>query len=273
MNDSFPDGSVDAGIYATYAEGFEHSLVVLAMGETCWLVSTDNGHHLRVEPSALDNVRRQLTHFDREQAGWPPRPFADDALRTRRMPFSPLLWVLGIFVGYWAQSERPGLTDAALLDARRVFDQGEWWRVWTALWLHADLGHLVSNAANGFMIFSVVIATFGFYAGWSLIGASAITGNVAAVALHAGDDYRSLGASTAVFAALGLLVGRAIRLAIRVGRLHRLRTLLTPLFAGLVILGLYGAGGVQVDVLAHALGFAAGILFGFCAVRTNVKTP
>lgn len=271
VEDPFPNGSVDAGIYTTYAEGFEHSLVVLAMGETCWLVSTAAGHHLRVEPTVLDNARRQLAYFDRERIGWPPAPYVDDAPRGRHPTFSPLLWVLGIFAGYWAQGERPGLTDAALLDARRVFDDGEWWRAWTALWLHADLGHLVSNAANGFMIFSVVIATFGFYAGWSLIAVAAIAGNLATVALHAGDDYRSLGASTAVFAALGLLIGRAVRVVSRANHPHRWRTVLTPLFAGLVILGLYGAGGVQVDVLAHAFGFVSGILFGLCAAEINAK--
>lgn len=270
-SDPFPDGTVDAGIYATYSEGFEHSLVVLAMGETCWLVSTESGHHLRVEPAILDNARRQLAHFDRERIGWPPRPFVDEAPLIRHVPLSPLSWVLGIFASYWAQGERPGLTDAALLDARRVFEHGEWWRTWTALWLHADLGHLISNAANGFMIFSVVIATFGLYAGWSLIGAAAIAGNLATVAFHAGDDYRSLGASTAVFAALGLLVGHAVRVVSQANHPHRWRTLLTPLFAGLIILGLYGAGGVEVDVLAHALGFTAGLLFGFGAGRLTAK--
>ena len=54
------------------------------------------------------------------------------------------------------------------------------------------------------MVFSAVVATFGLRASWGLIAGAAITGNLATVALHSGDDYRSLGASTAVFAALGL---------------------------------------------------------------------
>jgi membrane associated rhomboid family serine protease len=235
------------------------------MGETCWLVSTDHGHHLRVEPVTLDAARRQLACFDRERIGWPPPPFVDDAPRHMHTPLSPLLWVLGVVAVYWAQGERPGLMDAGLLDARRAFEHGEWWRAWTALWLHADVGHLVSNAASGWMVFSAVITTFGLRAGWGLIAASAIAGNLATVALHSGDDYRSLGASTAVFAALGLLVGRAVCVMSRSAHPHRWRTLLTPLFTGLIVLGLYGAGGVDVDVLAHAMGFGAGLLFGFFA--------
>jgi membrane associated rhomboid family serine protease len=270
-NDPFPDGSVVAGVYATYAEGFEHSLVVLAMGEICWLVSTDNGHHLLVELTAFDAARRQLACFDRERIGWPPPPFVYDAPHSQYAPLTPLLWVLGVCAVYWAQGKRPGLTDAGLLDAPRVFGHGEWWRAWTALWLHADLGHLISNAISGWMVFSAVIATFGLCAGWGLIAAAAIAGNLATVALHSGDAYRSLGASTAVFAALGLLVGRAVCLMSRSRHPHRWRTLLTPLFSGLIVLGLYGAGGVEVDVLAHALGFSAGMLFGIVASWPSPK--
>ena len=270
-NDPFPDGSVEAGVYATYTEGFEHSLVMLAMGETCWLVSTDRVHHLLVEPAALDAAHRQLASFDRERIGWPPPPFVYDAPRNQHAPLSPLLWVLAVVSVFWAQQERPGLTDAGLLDARRVLEHGQWWRAWTALWLHADIGHLVSNVISGWMVFSAVVVTFGLRTSWGLIGVAAITGNLATVALHSGDNYRSLGASTAIFAALGLLVGRAVRVISRSEHPHRWRTLLTPLFAGLIVLGLYGAGGVEVDVMAHALGFGAGLLFGFFASQPAPK--
>lgn len=270
-SDPFPNGCAEAGVYATYAEGFEHSIVMLAMGETCWLVSTDHGHHLLVELPSLDVARRQLAYFDRERIGWPPPPFVDDAPVSKRVPLSPLLWVLGVCAVYWAQVERPGLTNAGLLDARRVFGHGEWYRAWTALWLHADIGHLVSNVASGWMVFSAVVTTFGQRAGWALIAGAAIAGNLAIVGLHPGGDYRSLGASTAVFAALGLLVGRAVRVLGRSGQPHRWRMLLTPLFAGFIVLSLYGAGGVQVDVLAHAFGFGAGLLFGFAVSRLTPK--
>jgi len=270
-NDPFPDGSVEAGVYATYADGIEHSLVVLAIGETCWLVTTDRGHHLLVEPAALDATCRQLSYFDRERIGWPPPPFVDDAPHYKHTPLSPLLWVLAVCSVYWAQRARPGMTEAGLLDAGRVFGHGEWYRIWTALWLHADLGHLVSNVISGWMVFSAVVATFGLRTSWGLIAAAAIAGNLSTVALRSGDEYHSLGASTAVFAALGLLVGRAVHVMSRSGHPHRWRTLLTPLFAGLLVLGLYGVGGVEVDVLAHAMGFGAGLLFGFAAGRPVPK--
>jgi membrane associated rhomboid family serine protease len=261
----FPEGSVDAGIYATHRESFQHSLVVLAMGEPCWLIESAAGHHLRVESPALETVRQQLALFDRESIGWPPRPLLDPAPPRRNVPLSPLLWVLAIFAVFWAQGEWPGLTDATLLDARRVFAHGEWWRAASALWLHDDLAHLVSNAGGGLLVFSAVVATFGLGAGWLLLTGAAIAGNLAAAALHFGDDYRSLGASTAIFAGLGLLTGRAIRALARSDQSPRWRTMFPPLASGVVVLGLFGAGGVNIDALAHATGFGAGLATGLAA--------
>lgn len=256
---------MDAGVYATQADGFVHSLVVLAMGEACWLVPAADGQHLRVEPAALDAVRRQLACFDRESVGWPPRLVVDAAPVRLRVPLSPLCWVLGVLAVFWAQGRWPGLTEAGELDADRVLHHGEWWRAASALWLHGDVGHVVSNAGGGWLVFSAVVMTFGSGAGWWWIAVSAVTGNLAAVALHAGDDYRSLGASTAVFAGLGLLTGRALRVLSRSGPPRRWRAMGVPLASGLGVLGLFGAGGVNIDVLAHATGFVAGLAMGWAA--------
>ena len=262
-NEPFPEGTVDAAVYATPAEGFEHSLVVLAMGEACWLIPSEDGHHLRVEPAALNAVHQQLERFDRESVGWPP-PFAVDTVPVRKhVPLSPLLWVLTVLWAFWAQGERSDLVDTWRLDAGRVFNHGEGWRVATALWLHKDASHVVSNAGSGLLVFSAVVATFGLRAGWGLLAVAAIVGNLAAVALHYGEDYRSMGASTAVFAGLGLLVGRAARVMSRSDHPYRWRAMWVPLAAGFAVLGLFGAGGVNIDVLAHATGFGAGLTISF----------
>ncbi len=272
--DPFPAGTVDAGLYGTQAEGLEHSLVVLAMGEDCWLVPDEAGHHLRVEPAAAAAVRRQLENFDRENLGWPPHaPLVELAPVRRHPPLSPLLWLLAILAVFWAQLRSSVLTETWLLDADRVFGHGEWWRMGSALWLHDDLGHLVSNAGSGLLAFSAVVLTFGPVGGWIRILVSALAGNLAAVAVHHGGGYRSLGASTAVFAGLGLLTGQAVRAAARAGPRRRFRPILVPLAAGLAMLGLFGAGDVNVDVLAHATGFGAGLAVGFVADGAPVFSP
>ncbi len=263
----FPAGTVDAGVYPTHGAAFERSVVVLAMGEACWVVESEGRHHLRIEAAAAEAVSHQLACYDRESVGWPPRVRADPAPRRQRLPLSPALWVLTIFGVFWAQGNWPALTPAALLDAERVFNHGEWWRTASALWLHGDLGHLISNAGGGLLVFCAVITTFGLRAGWTSIAIASIIGNVAAVSVHYDQAYRSLGASTAVFAALGLLTGRAARVLGRSGHPHRWRTVLVPLAAGFAVLGLLGAGGVNIDVLAHATGFASGALLGFARGR------
>lgn len=271
-SDSFPEGSVDAGVYETQADGLEHGLVVLAMGKPCWLVTARDGHHLRVEPEDLDAVGHQLACFDRESIDWPPTPIADPAPRRKRAALSPLFWVLSVFAAFWAQGRWPGLVEAGLLDADKLFGESEWWRVGSALWLHADLGHLVSNAGGGLLVFSAVVATYGASAGWRWLLVSAMAGNLTAAALRHGNDYRSLGASTAVFAGLGLLAGRAFRVMVRAGPARRGQALWLPLVSGFVVLGLFGAGGVDVDVLAHATGFGAGMIAGLFAGGASVDS-
>jgi len=83
---------------------------------------------------------------------------------------------------------------------------GEWWRTITALTLHSGLRHLVGNIIFG--------ALFGMFAGrllgsgiaWLAIVLAATTANVVNTLLLE-SAHRSIGASTAVFAALGIVAG------------------------------------------------------------------
>jgi membrane associated rhomboid family serine protease len=151
------------------------------------------------------------------------------------------------------------------LDTRAVFDRGEWWRLGTSLYLHADFGHVIANVISGIFTFSAVVSTLGRRRGWLLVALAALTGNLAVAALYYPDPHFSLGASTAIFAGLGLLTGRAVRVVRQAARRGRWSAVLVPMAAGLTLLGLFGAGGQEVDVGAHLTGFAAGLAFGFAA--------
>ncbi|HVU22981.1 MAG TPA: rhomboid family intramembrane serine protease [Opitutus sp.] len=259
-----PADLLEAGVYRTPAEGFEHGLVVLAFGWPYWLEPGEGGFRLLVEPAAFASVREQLEKFDRESAGWPP-PAEPAAPAAPVEIATPLLWLTAVFVSFDAQARWPGWTRLGAVDPQAMFRHGEWWRPFTALFLHADIGHLVSNALGGLLVFAALVSTIGRARGWALLALAAVAGNLAAAALHYPEEYRSVGASTAIFAALGLLTGRAVRVALRSGHPHRWRGLFVPLASGFAVLGLFGAGGVQIDVLAHATGFAAGLLLGFFA--------
>ena len=57
---------------------------------------------------------------------------------------------------------------------------GEWWRVVTALWLHADVAHVVANVVSGLFLFGLVLATLGRARGAALLLAAAALGNLGA---------------------------------------------------------------------------------------------
>lgn len=263
---------VEAGVYRTFAAGSDHGLVVLAMGQPYWLIPFDAGFRLLVEPEAFGAVREQLACFDRESVGWPPRPIGENLPVRPTELITPLLWSLMVLAVFWGQGQWPRWADAGALDTQAVFDRGEWWRAGTALFLHADLAHVISNALSGLLVFSAVLSTFGRRYGWLLLALAALAGNFAAAAFSYPGPYRSLGASTAIFAGLGLLTGRAIRVVRQTDHPHRRRAMFVPLAAGLTVLGLYGAGdGRHVDVLAHLTGFAAGLVGGFAGAATITR--
>ena len=260
-----PAELVEVGLYPNAHDGFDHSLVVLALGAPCWLVPAEAGHRLLVEPAAGEAVRQQLAKFDRESLHWPPPPPAEAAQRRERYGFTLLLWAMALLASFWAQAEWPGWTEAGAVDAAAIWRKGEWWRPLTALFLHADAGHLVANTLSGLGVLAAVLATMGRARGWLLIAASSVLGNLAAAGAHAAGAYTSIGASTAVFAALGLLTGRSIRRALDAAHPHRWRGTFVPLATGLTVLALYGAGGIEIDVLAHTTGFLAGLGLGYAA--------
>ena len=260
-----PDELAEVGRYGTTQEGFEHSLVVLALGRACWLMAAETGYRLLVEAPAAELARRELAIYDRESAGWPP-PMPSSLAAARRLDLvTPLFWAAAVLAVFRWQLLHLDWADAGALDTAAVFGQGEWWRAVTALFLHSDGQHLASNLVAGVFVFAAVLSGFGRARGWLLVGASAVLGNVIVAAAHYPGPYRSLGASTAVFAALGLLTGRAVRLAAGALHPHRWRSFFVPAMAGVSVLALYGAGGPQVDVFAHGAGFSVGAVLGFIA--------
>lgn len=142
-----------------------------------------------------------------------------------------------------------GRVDGALIR------QGEWWRLFTALTLHSGPRHLIGNLGFGI--------AFGFLAGrlagsgvawFGIVLASAAANAVNTLLLDSG--HRSIGASTAVFAALGLVAGFVWR-----GRLmtqDRWAYRIGPVVGGIALLAFTGTGDESTDVGAHLLGFASG---------------
>jgi membrane associated rhomboid family serine protease len=179
--------------------------------------------------------------------------------------YAAVLILIAVLTAQWAF----GLEwlPAGRMQAGKVM-AGEWWRVVTALTLHLDAGHITANLVFG--------AVFGFLAGQALGGGVAWLAIVVAGALGnlinafvQAPTHSSIGASTAVFAALGVIVSHALRHwgAVREKPLRRW----SPLIGGVILLAYTGSGGERTDVVAHLTGFLAGLVIGWVGCRLPPK--
>ncbi len=145
---------------------------------------------------------------------------------------------------------------------------GEWWRTVTALTLHVDFAHLMGNIAFGSLFGFLAGRSLGGGAGWLAIVVGGGLGNLANACLR--DEYYSaIGASTAVFAALGILVTRAIfpRRSETASFFQRIQ----PLIGGILLFAFTGVGDERTDVGAHFCGMVAGMLLGGLATLLPEK--
>ncbi len=146
--------------------------------------------------------------------------------------------------------------------------EGEAWRLFTALTLHADLSHLTGNLVFGTLFGVFAGRLFGPGVAWLAILACAAAGNLANTLLLA-SMHRSIGASTAVFAALGMVAGFVWHAQLMAQERWVYR--LGPIVGGIALLAYTGMGGGDaerhVDVGAHVMGFVCGFGGGMLLVH------
>jgi membrane associated rhomboid family serine protease len=141
-----------------------------------------------------------------------------------------------------------------------LIKDGAWWRAVTALTLHGDLFHVVVNVVASLVFISALGRWMGSGLGALLLVVSATLGNLLAAVAHKAHVV-SVGASTATFAALGMVAGlqTARRLRMRTRRSYAW----VPLGAGLAMYAMIGVGGGEgIDWQAHLFGLAAGAAVG-----------
>lgn len=153
------------------------------------------------------------------------------------------------------------LFDAGAVRGTMLAD-GEPWRAFTALTLHWDLEHLLGNLGAGVVFGYFAARQLGNGRAWLLVLLSAAAANVIEVLLVP-HGFVSAGASTAVFAIVGLLAAHTWRTRRGFG-LPGWRQA-APLIGGVMLLAWLGTEGENTDVLAHGLGFACGALTGIAA--------
>jgi rhomboid protease GluP len=148
--------------------------------------------------------------------------------------------------------------DRGSAEASRILD-GELWRTVTALTLHADLVHLFSNAVAAAIFVTALSSIVGAGLAFALVVLAGACGNLAN-ALMQGSSHISVGASTAIFGAVGVL--GTLGLVRRRRERTRSRGAWIPIAAALGLLAMLGTGTGRTDLLAHLFGFFCGALLG-----------
>lgn len=242
----------------------EWSLVLRSQEIRHGVTSRPDGYYVTVEGRDADRTVAALRAFEEENVDFRP----SRARPRERLPFAessvaPLIAAAMIvfFAITGPVAMRSGWFAAGTADSARIL-HGELFRAVTALTLHADLGHVLGNALAGTVFLSFLFRRLGAGRGTFLVLLSGALANVANAALHAAmhQPHRSIGASTAVFATVGVLAASQLTVNHAVGA-RRWTDRVGPIVGGMAILGMLGSSAHS-DLWAHFLGFAAGALLG-----------
>ena len=224
-----------------------------------------------IEVAAADAASAQahLRQYERENPPAPPPPPAPR--------LHPHAWIgcvlyvvvlMGVAYAVAGGLVRLDAFDLGELDAARV-QGGQWWRAWTALTLHLDGPHLAANLLAGVWFGYLAARQLGGGLAWFLIVSGAALANLLA-GLYGPPEHRAVGASTAVFAALGLMSAYSWRERLRWPQRWARRW--GPLVAGVVLLGWTGSAGEGTDLVGHLSGFIVGVVLGAAVAVPRVQS-
>lgn len=212
-----------------------------------WGLTVATQHH----GHALELIRQ----YRLENLGWPWRR---KIRRNVLFDWGSVAWVFLLVAFFWIQGNRSGVAAAGMMDAAAV-TRGEWWRLFTAIFLHADIGHLVANAGFGLVLLGLAMGAYGTGVGLLSAYLAGVGGNVLAWLID--PNHLSLGASGMVMGCVGLLAAQAVSLSRDRPRLPK--PMLAGLAAGVMLFLLLGSSSSpQTDLVAHAGGFITGVLLG-----------
>lgn len=261
-NPAQPDPAGQPGLERARADQFSLVLTALAIPHQ---INFRPGSGLRLlAPAAwAEQAMDELTAWQAED-----NQAAEQArARTRsdgaqNEPVTAMVLLLLILFHLLASGDLPGLgqgldwktlgyADASLIR------QGQWFRLVTAMTLHQDVIHLLGNVILGWPFFWLVCRRLGAGLGWLMIIVSGALGNLFTAWIH-DWNHISLGASSMVFAAVGLIGGYTVL----AGHFQGKRDLIKGVGAALAILAMMGASGERVDLMAHFFSLACGLILG-----------
>jgi rhomboid protease GluP len=249
------------------AECEQRAFVLKAVGIEHLIAQNENRFVLLVPEAFAARAIDHLRSYEEESR---PRP-APPPLRLHRHAWvgSLLYAMLMLGVAYCAGAQIGDLDwyAAGVLRNSAIAD-GELWRIVTALMLHGDVAHILGNLAFGVPYGYFASQLLGVGRAWASVLFAAALANLLDAALMT-SQQGSIGASTAVFAMLGIVGAYAWQRG--QGRFNRWAHRWAPLIAAVALLAVTGVGDANTDIVAHLAGFAAGAGTGF--LQAKLRSP
>ncbi|TKB08741.1 rhomboid family intramembrane serine protease [Desulforhopalus sp. IMCC35007] len=241
-------------------EGLNTSSLVLSAAGISHRIQFIHSHHIEmyVDISVLQEAQEELRRYSDENRNWPPAPPTDNYAPAFRA-MAPLC-IAGLVYMYALSGDwhvRGIYFIAGAGDSDLILSSGQYYRLITALTLHADIVHLMSNCLlGGFLLHFLLLTTGNGIGVFSVLVSSALA-NLINVLVH-GSDHHFVGFSTAVFVVIGMLCTMNYSGKSRSQSIH----FLMPVMAGLALLALLGSSGERTDLGAHLFGLLCGLLTG-----------
>ncbi|MBU0946378.1 MAG: rhomboid family intramembrane serine protease [Proteobacteria bacterium] len=248
---------------------FSCSLVLSSAGINHHLAQTPDTLTLLVTADDVEEAQAQIRAYFYENKNWPPSPVASTSSFSPLFQPPTLLLIGGLALFYsvtgpWANHSFWFTRGAG--DAEAILDNGQWYRLITALTLHADSTHLLGNCVLGGFLFHFFCRLTGNGLGLFSMLLTATLANLINVVLH-GSNHHFVGFSTAVFSIIGMLAMLSRQNQKRTGYLH-----LMPFMAGAALLAMLGSSGERTDLGAHFFGLCCGLAAGWFLSRKSLLT-
>jgi rhomboid protease GluP len=138
------------------------SLVLASQGIESEIAREESGYSLLVREEEYSAAIQSLLEYSRENPARRSRRRGGPPLPLKLHPtFHPAAWLWGVLmvILYVLEETQPAFKELGLMDSRRVAE-GEWWRPFTAMGLHEDAAHLVSNLTFGVIFLGVAMNVF-----------------------------------------------------------------------------------------------------------------
>lgn len=235
------------------------SLVLSSSGIGNRVISAKHAFRIEVPEAHVDAARKVILRYQAEN------PVSQDDPTVSPIPPRPnnlsgvavALVLLCVHMAVFASAAPEDYLSVFGAHARRIVN-GEVYRCATALLLHADAAHIAGNMVGMALFGGAVCAATGSGVGWLMILACGILGNLINAFAHETGHF-SVGASTAVFGAVGILCAFQALNAARTGK--GWKHVVLSLGGGVALLAFLGSSA-RSDLGAHLFGFLSGVVMG-----------